>query len=93
MNRADVLGLLPFGKTQFVTVDFSATPDADTVVPHTLDVVDYDSIRYWVVNQNAAGSIYRDQSATRRAWGPNYLILRADVASLQARLLLFTERT
>lgn len=83
---------LPIATSEYVDVTFASTANADTVIPHSLNTPNYDDIRYLVVEQDGAGSVYRDLSATRRAWGRNYLILRASTASLTARLLLFTER-
>lgn len=92
MQEVDLLPRLPFANAQFVDVTFPSGADTDLVISHTLKTARPNEVRYLVVTQEAAGSIYRDTSATRRAWGSNYIILRSNTASLAARLLLFTER-
>lgn len=88
----DVENRLPFALTQYVEVTFPSTANTDLVIPHTLNPADPEAVRFLVVSQEAAGHVYRDASASRRAWGTAYVILRSDIASLGARLLLFTER-
>ena len=39
-----------------------------------------------------APQLYTDTSATRKAWGQGYIVLRCSVPSVTARLLLFLER-
>lgn len=94
INRPDgeLLNGSPFGQYQYVDVVFSSTPNADTVVRHSLDVVSPENINYIPVKLNAAGVVYNDQSATRKLWGQGFIVLRASVASLKAKLLLTVER-
>ncbi len=93
LREVDLLPRLPFATTQFVDVAFPSTADVDLVIRHRLQTSRPDDVRYLVIQQEAAGSIYRDTSPDRRAWGSDYIILRTDTAGLKARLLLFTERT
>jgi hypothetical protein len=83
----------PFSQYQRVTVVFNATGGLDTVIPHTLKVTNPDAVQYTVLGMDRAGSIYHDQSATRKPWGAAFIVLRASVASLQATLLLTLPRT
>lgn len=91
MEEVDLLPRLLFAQGQYVDVTFG-TAGADTVVRHTLSTARPNDIRYLVVQQDAAGSVYRDLSPTRRAWGADYIILRSSASGLKTRLLLFTER-
>jgi hypothetical protein len=83
---------VPFSTYQYVDVTFPSSANTDLVITHTLSVTDPESVRYIPVDLSSAGVVYRDKSATRRAWGNGYIILRASSSSLQARLLLCVER-
>lgn len=82
----------PMARSEFVDVTFSLGANTDTDVPTTLTPTDPEAIRYVVVNADRACSIYHDQTATRKAWQPGYIILKSSVADAVVRLLLFTER-
>ena len=66
----------PITKWQIVTVAVP-TADTDTIVPHTLPTADPEQLNYELIRGTAAGFLYHDGSATRRPWGPGYVILRA----------------
>lgn len=83
----------PFASYQRLTVTFGATPGLDTVVRHSLKTADPESVEYIIVGLDRAGSVYHDQTATRKPWGADFLVLRASVASLKAELLLTVPRT
>lgn len=87
-----ILSGSPFSQYQRLTITFSATPGADLVVRHGLRTVDPNDVEYLVLGLDRAGSIYHDQSSTRKAWGSDFLILRASVASLKADVLLTVPR-
>lgn len=82
----------PFSNFRFIDITFPTTANTDCIVKHDLVTDDPEGVLYIPLNQSAAGGIYNDQSATRKLWGTNYIILRSSVASLQAKLLLATER-
>ena len=78
----------PFTSFQEVDVTFPTTANADQVVTHTLVTSDPENVRVVVVRQDVAGSVYRDETASRRLWGKGYIVLRASVASMVAKVLL-----
>lgn len=80
---------LPFAKWQYVTAVFTAA-NADLVVPHGLNPIDPESVRWIPVGQSAAASIYQDTSASRKPWQRTHLYLRSS-ATGTVRLLLFLE--
>lgn len=83
----------PYAKYQRVTVTFPSTPDTDTVIPYTGDIAaNPEDVEYFVVKQDRAGSIYNDQSATRKPWQQGYVVLRSSVGSLSATILLTAPR-
>jgi len=84
---------VPFGRHVFKYVEFSATPGVDVAINRELDPEHYNDVGYVVVQQDAAGSVYQDMSATRRSWTQNAIYLRSDVASLKAVIMLFTPAT
>lgn len=101
-NNRDVRDLdesLPYGQYEYVDVVFNATANANTEVRHTLkpptpELVDYTVVGYKFTS--APGTvpvIYRDNSATRRPWGRGYIVLRSNVSSLNATLLLTVRRS
>lgn len=82
----------PWANTQFVTVTFG-TANADHDIAHTLNVGgNANNIRWIVVSATSAAVIYRDGSATAKAWTANRIWLRAS-ATGTVRLFLFTEAT
>ena len=88
----------PYAQYEYVEVTFNSTADADTDIRHTLLPPTPEDLDYQVVRLNLTTAptttpiIYRDSSASRRAWGAGYLVLRATVASLSATLLLTVRR-
>lgn len=90
----DVLRATPIKQFEYVTVTFNSTANADTDIRHHLRPATPDDIDWQVVGlgsptaPDVAPAIYRDFSATRRAWGDGYLILRCTIPSVTARLLL-----
>lgn len=82
----------PFARYQRVVVTFPSTPDTDVVVPHSLNLNDPESVEYIVLKASKAGVVYNDQSATRKAWQQGYVVLRSNVASLVATILLTVPR-
>ena len=79
-------------RSEYVDVTFSLGADTDTDVPTSLTPTDPEAIRYVVVEADRACRVYQDQTATRKAWQPGYIILKSDTADAVVRLLLFTER-
>jgi hypothetical protein len=88
----------PFSQYQYVEVTFNSTANANTEVAHTLKPESYEDVDFQVVGIEQASApatvpvIYKDSSSTRRPWGNGYIVLRANVASLRATLLLTTRR-
>ena len=81
----------PFAKFTFVDVTFG-TVNTDYIVTHTLDTPDPEVIRWWAISNDTAGVVYRDASATKRAWGERYVVLRCSAANATVRLMLFVEQ-
>jgi hypothetical protein len=86
-----------FGQYQFVDVTFSSTSHGDTVIRHDLILSDPEAVRVIPVEWGFASTpvdppyVYRNTASTRRAWGRNHIILKCNLASAQARLLLVVE--
>lgn len=88
---------LPFGRYEFKDVTFNSTAAADTEITHTLTSGAPNDI-HWLVTEwkflTAPGDppyVYRSTSPGSREWRNGVIVLRCNVASAQARLLLFTE--
>ena len=83
-----------FTQYQYVDVTFNAVADANTDIAHALKPPDAESVDWEIVGLKLAAApgtipvIYSDSSASRRPWGAGYIILRSNVASLQATLRL-----
>lgn len=95
----DLENSLPYGGYEYIEMVFNATADVDTEVPYaTLSPERPDDVDFQVVGVSfssapaAAPVVYKDTSATRRPWQRGYIVLRANVASLRATLLLTTRR-
>lgn len=96
----------PWAKWQRVDVIFSATVNADTVISHDLDPDDPDGVGWFIealeipladaytspLPNPVAAMIYRPAAYNRRAWAQNFIILRANLANLRARLVLVVPR-
>lgn len=88
---------LPFGQYEFVDVTFNSTANGDTEIKHSLVGSDPEAIRAvaieWQFTTTPVESpyIWRNIASTRRPWGTGYIILKCNLASARARLLLFTE--
>ena len=80
---------LPLARFQFVDATFG-TANQDLDITHALRPQDAESVRWSVVKQSAALSVYQDLSATRKAWQTDHIFLRASAAG-SVRLLLFVE--
>jgi hypothetical protein len=89
LERRHLSGV-PFSAYQYVDVTFG-TAGVDTLVTHSLPVSDPEDVRYEVIKADRACRVYDDQSATRRAWGNGYLLLRCDVNDAVVRLRLSLE--
>jgi len=76
----------PFGQFEYQKVTF-ATADTDVAVRHNLKPANPGQVGYVVIQQSAAGSVYQDSSATRRAWTSETILLRAS-APMVVQLLL-----
>ncbi len=89
-----VRALVPYTQYEYVRVTFNSTANANTDVKHSLEVNDPEAIDFQVVGWEFAAApgtvpvVYRDISATRRPWGTNYVVLRCNVASAIANVLL-----
>lgn len=86
----------PHASFEYVTVVFNSVASNDTDIEHGLNTkeVDFQVIGLsFVVAPATIPVIYRDISGTARGWGTNYIVLRSNVGSLHATLLLTTRRT
>lgn len=88
---------LPFGRYEFKDVVFNATAAADTEITHSLTSGAPNDV-HWVVTEwrflSAPADppyVYRSTAANAREWRSGVIVLRCNVASAQARLLLYTE--
>ncbi len=95
----DLDNSIPYGGYEYVEMVFNANANGDTEIPYdTLTPGDPEQVDWQVVGVKfasapaAAPVVYRDESATRRPWRTNYIVLRSNVASLRATLLLSTRR-
>jgi len=89
---------VPTAQYEYVDVTFNATANGDTEIRHSMTGIrDPEQVRAIPVEWRFpslpldAVFIYKDTSATRKLWGAGYIILRCNVASAQARLMLFVE--
>ncbi len=80
----------PYAAFEYVTVTFG-TANTDYIVSHSLPG-NSDNIRWHPVSIEGNGTIYRDNSADRQAWGDGYIVLRSSLANHVCRLLLFVEQ-
>jgi hypothetical protein len=76
----------PFGQFEYQKVTFGVA-NTDVAVRHNLKPSTPGQVGYIVVQQSAAGSVYQDSTATRRAWSDATLYLRAS-APMVVQLLL-----
>ena len=83
----------PWAQYERVTVTFPSTPNTDLIVRFsTLRPPDVNQVEYLVVNKDRGGSVYNDHSATRKAWGSGFIVLRSDTANMTATILLTVPR-
>lgn len=80
---------VPFARFEYKSV-VMGTAGTDQAINHNLQPTRPDDVGYVVVQQSAAGSVFQDLSATRRAWTSSTIYLRSDTASLRCILLIFT---
>ena len=84
----------PFAAFTFVDVTFG-TANTDYIISHTLTTPDPEVIRWWVIQNDTAGVVYRDpptSGVAPRNWGEGYVVLKCSVANANVRLLLFVEQ-
>lgn len=78
----------PFGQYEYVDVTFPPTAGEDVVVRYEkLRPESYGDVRWIDVCPNGAMV-----SKGAKAWGSQYVVLKANVASYETRVLLFVER-
>lgn len=82
----------PFALWEEVEVKFSATPNADTVVSHTLAPLDPESVNYIPIRKQQAADVYHDTSVTRKKWQRDYIVLRSPIANAKVTLLLYVSQ-
>lgn len=88
---------VPYSQFEYVSVTFSATANADTDIRHSLSPAVPEDVRWEVVSIELSSApatppvIYRDSSATRKAWQTTHLYLRCTLPSAVVRLRLFLE--
>lgn len=96
--ETDIRSVSPFSSTELVEVTFNATANTDTVIRHALNPTDPNGVKWSAYNielMAAPGTvpiIYQDSSTTHRPWKIDYIILRSNVASLKATILLGVPR-
>jgi hypothetical protein len=85
----------PATKFEYITVTFNSTANTDTDIVHTLNTLDVDwqvvGLSFTIAPATTP-CIYRNIAGSARPWGTNYIILRCNVASVQATLLLTKRR-
>lgn len=88
----------PWSGWQRIPVTFNSTANADTIIKHNLEPPDPETVEWLCASVSlmaAPGTIpvvYRDSAAAAKPWGANYIVLRSNVASLQATLILLIPR-
>lgn len=93
VNRAS-----PFSRWQYIPVTFPANVNTDTVITHRLNADNPESIMWTVFNlqlptaPGTAPVVYRDSSGNRRGWMRNYIVLRSNIANLQATIFVAIPR-
>jgi hypothetical protein len=92
VSKTDLREVTPVAAWQYVTVTFSGA-NTDYDIRHDLRPIDPEAIDYQLVRADRSTTIYNDQSATRKAWGTGYIILRSSVANAVVTLLLTIRRT
>ncbi len=80
--------LQPWAQWEEVDVVFSATPDTDTIVQHSLTPPDPEHVNYMPIRKSQAADVYHDGTGTRKPWGAGYIVLRSPVANARVTLLL-----
>lgn len=70
-----------------VDVTFLAA-NADQDIAHTLQVENPENIRYVVVRKDRACDVYDNQTAPRRSWTKDYIVLRSSTAGAVVTLRL-----
>ena len=95
--ETDIRSISPFTITELVDVVFNETANTDTVIRHSLNTVQPEQIKWMIVGIELSSVatvpiIYRDASTMRRKWEDDYIILRSNIASLKATLLLGVPR-
>jgi hypothetical protein len=88
-ERSARLASSPIAAYEYVDATFTGA-GSDLDIPHTLDPIDPESVRWLVVSNSAATSVYRDLSGAAKAWQSTHIWLRAS-AACTVRLLLFLE--
>src|SRR5688572_13022210 len=89
----------PFDQFEYVSVTFNSVANVDTDIQHSLNPptpydIDITPVQWRFGAAPAAAPVaYIDISATRKAWGAGYIVLRCNVASAEATLLLTVRRT
>jgi hypothetical protein len=95
----DFLKSAPVTQYEYKTVTFNSTANANTDIVHSLRPENPEDVDYQVVSwefTSAPGTapiVYKDTSASRRPWGDGYIVLKCNVASATATLLLSIRRT
>lgn len=92
----DLTRAVPSTKFEYLTVTFNSTANNDTDIPHHLNSTDigYLIVGYeFVIAPATTPCVYRDISGSARAWQTTYVVLRCNVASVRATLLLFVKRS
>lgn len=83
-----------YGQFRYVDVQFSSAANTDTIIKHDLRPPTPEDVDWQVVRIELATApgtvpiIYRDGAAARRPWDTGYIVLRSNIASLKATLLL-----
>lgn len=94
LNRLDELQSKssPWAQHEFVTATF-ANANTDVDIKHSLRLLDPEAVYWLVVAIDKDATIYKDSSASRRAWDNGVIRLRASTSATTATLLLLVKRT
>ena len=79
---------ISFGQYEYQDVTFG-TVNTDVRIRHDLKVYPYTDVYYLVVKKDRAGDVY---TGDLTLWDQQHITLKADVADLQATILLFTRK-
>lgn len=88
----ELLARTTVAQFEYKDVNFNASANNDTIIPHSLtpatpEDVDYEVVRWNFASAPATAPVaYVDTSGSRRPWGQGYIVLRSNVANATATI-------